>query len=175
MSETPWLAPIINSPSLSRVRRNHGLEHATLHVLAQRHPRQRMAGHSDSGGFWIMAELPLEEVQAAVATALVRLQRGEHNLAVHPNCGTNYVTTGTLTGVSAALAMFGAGRRLRDKLERLPLAIILATLALLIAQPLGLLLQERVTTDGNPGNLAVSGIRLANQGKVKAYRITTTG
>ena len=32
------LDPILNLPILSRIRRNHGLEHATLHVLSRRHP-----------------------------------------------------------------------------------------------------------------------------------------
>ena len=39
--------------------------------------------------------------------------------------------------------MFGAGRRVRDKLDRLPMAVMMATFALILAQPVGLLVQER--------------------------------
>ena len=35
---------ILDIPILSRIRRNHGLEHATLTLLAQRFPYRRMAG-----------------------------------------------------------------------------------------------------------------------------------
>ncbi len=44
---------ILEYAPLSRIRRNHGLEHAALHVLAERHPGKPLAGHSDLNGFWI--------------------------------------------------------------------------------------------------------------------------
>lgn len=103
---------VLESFPISRVRRNHGLEHATLHILAEQHPRTSLAGHSDLGGFWILGEVDIEDIQNAVDQALKRLQNGEEELAVHPNCGTNFVTAGTFAGVAASMAMFGAGRRI---------------------------------------------------------------
>jgi hypothetical protein len=158
---------------VGQIRRNHGLEHATLHVLAQRYPHMAAAGHSDMGGFWIIVNLPAEEVRSAVEEALRRLRNGESHLAVHPNCGTNIVTAGTLAGLAGALAMFGVGRRGKDKLERLPLAISLATLALIAAQPVGMFLQSNVTTSGNPGALEVIEIKSSQRGRVQAHRIIT--
>src|SRR5512134_2196327 len=111
---------VINYPAVSRVRRNHGLEHATLHILSQRLPPRPLAGHSDTRGFWILGDVSTEEVQTAVEEAVRRLQAGEHNLAVHPNCGTNFVTSGVLASLAAFVAMFGAGRSFRSRLERLP-------------------------------------------------------
>jgi hypothetical protein len=160
---------------LSRIRRNHGLEHATLHVLAEGRPRTSFAGHSDLGGFWILGNITTEEMQSAVGDALQRLRNGDSRLAVHPNCGTNFVTSGSFAGVAAALAMFGAGKRLRDKIERLPLAATLATLALILAQPLGLMIQEQITTSGDPQNLEVIEIVPSERGRVKAHRIITQG
>ena len=96
---------LVKIPWFSRVRRNHGLEHATLHVLAKQHPRKNMAGHSDSKGFWLIGDLSTGEVEAAVQEALRRMQAGEENLAVHPNCGTNFATAGTMAGVAGATAM----------------------------------------------------------------------
>ena len=160
-------------PFISRIRRNHGLEHATLHVLSKRYPKQSMAGHSDVGGFWVIGDVSLEDVYEAVEEALSRLRDGEKNLAVHRNCGTNFVTSGIMAGLAAGVAMFGVGRRTRDKLERLPFAMFFATLALIFSQPLGFLIQERVTTSAEPGELQVIEIVASRRGGMKAHRITT--
>jgi hypothetical protein len=166
---------MVNIPWFSRIRRNHGLEHATLHVLAKRFPGNSMAGHSDSKGFWLLGNIPTEEVESAVAEALERMKTGEKNLAVHPNCGTNFATAGTMAGVAGATAMFGVGPRKRDKLDRLALAATLATLALMLAQPAGLFIQKHFTTSGDPGNLEVVEISATQRGRLKAHRIITQG
>lgn len=171
---TPFQS-IINLPVISRVRRNHGLEHATLHILSEHYPGIILAGHSDTGGFWLLGDVPTEAVQEAAKEALKRLNAGEHRLAVHPNCGTNFVISGTLAGLAGAMVMFGAGRRWRDKLERLPLAFSLSTLALILSQPLGLLTQERVTTSGDPGDLTIVDIIPSRRGRVQAHHIITRG
>jgi hypothetical protein len=160
---------------LNRIRRNHGLEHATLHVLAERLSRRSMAGYSDWRGFWILGELSLEDVAEAVQQAQARLLKGEHELAVHPNCGTNFVVSGSMAGLGAVLALFGVGRRRRDWLERLPLAATLATMALILAQPLGFLIQERFTTSPDLGSLQVLEITATRRGPMPAYRILTRG
>lgn len=166
---------VLNAFPVSRIRRNHGLEHATLHILAERNPKISLAGHSDMGGFWVLGDVSTEDVKSAVAEGLQRMKNGEHNLAVHPNCGTNFVTAGTFAGVAASLAMFGAGRRVRDKVERVPLAASLATVALMLAQPLGLLVQEHVTTSGVPDTLEVLDVIPSSRGRITAHRVVTTG
>ncbi len=166
---------LIDVSPLSRIRRNHGLEHATLHVLSRRHPQLPMAGHSDVAGFWIVGDVSTEEMQLAVREALYRLRNGEHRLAIHPNCGTTFATAGLLAGTAAAAAMFGAGGRLRDKLDRLPLAISMATLALFLAQPVGLLLQERFTTSGYPDSLEIVDISSRRRGRMVFHRVLTEG
>jgi hypothetical protein len=158
---------------ISRIQRNHGLEHATLHILAQRYPKVSLAGHSDAGGFWIIGDVPIEDVYESVEEGLARLRDGEKHLAIHRNCGTNFVTSGVLAGLVAGITMLGARGRTRDKLERLPFAMFLATLALIFSQPLGLTLQEKVTTSADPGSLQVIEITVARKGRMKAHRITT--
>ncbi|NMC11893.1 MAG: hypothetical protein GYA34_03320 [Chloroflexi bacterium] len=170
-----FIQSIFEHPLVSRVRRNHGLEHATLHMLAQRFPRTSFAGHSDVGGFWILGDATTEEIQLAVNEALARLQQGERSLAVHHNCGTNLAAASILAGLAGGLAMASAGKRWRDKLERLPLAISLASFALMAAQPIGMLLQRQVTTSGFPGGLQITGIRATKRGGWRAHRITTRG
>jgi hypothetical protein len=166
---------MLNTPLISRVRRNHGLEHATIHMLSQKHPRTSLAGHSDQSGFWLMGDVSTEDVVTAAHEALARMRAGEHNLAVHPNCGTNFVTSGSVAGVAAATAMFGAGPRWRDKLERIPLAMTLATLTLILSQPLGYLLQERVTTSGHPQGLEIVEVTPSQRGRIQAHRVVTRG
>ena len=166
---------LLDSPVLSRIRRNHGLEHATLHILAQRFPGVPLAGHSTASGFRLMGELPTEAIQSAVEEALQRMKAGEAKLAVHPNCGTNVVTAGTLSGLAGAAAMLGVGKRSRDKFERLPLAAMLATLALIAAYPLGLKLQEKVTTSGKPGTLELVEIIKTQRGRLTIHQVLTEG
>lgn len=165
----------LNVGLLSRLRRNHALEHATLHVLSQRDPRRTIAGHSDLGGFWILGEVSTEELKEAVEEALFRLRAGEWHLAVHPNCGTNFVAAGVLAGLGAFLAMIGTEKKWRAQLERLPLAISLATVAVMFAQPVGLSLQREVTTQGNPEQLEVIQIIPTQRGRFKAHRVLTRG
>ncbi len=161
------------SEIIQRVRRNHGLEHATIHLLTRRFPNTFLAGHSDPQGFWLLGEVPSEAVEEAVHEALRRLRNGERKLAVHPGCGTNYLVSGGLAALAGALAMAGAGRRWRDKADRLPLAVMLGTVALMFSQPLGYLLQERVTTDGDPGALEVVEIIPTRRGRLTAHRVLT--
>ncbi len=172
---SPYLQAILDTPVLSRIRRNHGLEHATLHILARRFPRRPMGGHSNPNGFWLIGDLPTEAVEQAVHEALQRMRNGEHNLAVHPGCGTNYATAGLLAGLAGLIGMWGVGPRKRDKLERLPLLATLATAALMFAQPLGLRLQQYVTTSGEPGGLEIVGVHPVNRGRVKAHQVITRG
>jgi hypothetical protein len=172
-SETRLVKGYRDVPVISRVRRNHGLEHATLHILSQRYPKRSLAGHSDTRGFWVIGDVSIEDVYEAVEEALSRLQNGEKHLAVHSNCGTNFVTSGVLAGLAAVIAMFGVGSRTRDKLERLPVAMFMATLALIFSQPLGFFLQRRVTTSAEPGTLQVVEIVASRKGRMKAHRITT--
>jgi hypothetical protein len=166
---------VLNQRSISRIRRNHGLEHATLTILAQRFPDTPMAGRSNTGGFWLLGEVPTEAVQEAVTEALARLKAGEHHLAVHPHCGTNYVISGSLAGLAGASAMSGVGPRFRDKLDRIPLAASLATLALIVSQPLAIMVQAHLTTSGEPGDLEVVEITAIRRGGLMAHHVITQG
>jgi hypothetical protein len=166
---------ILELPLIKRIRRNHGLEHATLHMLTKRFPNTSMGGYSNPSGFWIAGDVPLEAVRDSVDEALARLKAGESKLAVHPNCGTNFITTGTLAGLAGAASLFGAGKRWQDKLGRLPLAASMATLVLILTQPLGLALQEQITTSGDLGPMEVIEIIKSRRGSMTLYRITTRG
>lgn len=168
-----FLDQILNYGPLARVRRNHALEHATLQVLAHKNANRRMGGYSDSSGFWIVGNVDIEELQQAVEEARMRLRAGEYQLAVHPYCGTNFVTTGVIAGSFAFVGMLGTGKRLGDRLERWPLIISLVTLAMIVAQPLGPMMQARFTVEPRIGDLKVTGIMRYMRRNVPMQRVST--
>ncbi len=145
---------VLDAPLVSETRRNHALEHATIHILSGRFPGRAMAGHSNPTGFFLIGDLPTEDVRSAASEALTRLQNGESRLAIHAGCGTNYVVIGALTGLFAIIGMIGT-KRTRERFERFPLLILLSILAFMTGQPLGLALQKRVTTQADPGGLTI--------------------
>ena len=148
-----WIRPVLVLPVVRKTRRNHGLEHATIHILSSRVKGLSMAGRSDAGGFVLLGEAPTTVIEAAARDALRRMKNGEHGLAVHPNCGTNLLTTAFMT-TSAALVGF-AGKSRRDAWERLPLVMFAVMMAILISAPIGGSLQKYITTDGDPGDLEI--------------------
>lgn len=145
---------LLDAPLVSETRRNHALEHATIHILSARFPGRAMAGHSNPTGFFLIGDLPTEQVRDAVGEALTRLQQGESHLAIHPGCGTNYAVTGALGALFASIGMIGT-KSARQRWERFPLLMALSMLAFIIAPPLGSALQKRVTTQPDPGGLTI--------------------
>ena len=162
---------ILDLPLVARTRRNHGLEHATVHVLSERHPGIGIAGRSTPNCFYIYGNLTADQVQSAAAEALARLRAGESHLTIHPGCGTNLVVSGTLAGAAAFTAV-NTGRK-RDRWENLPAAMLAATIALLIAQPLGPLLQERITTSAEMSAMQISGVWRTNTSGLPVHRVDT--
>jgi hypothetical protein len=123
------------------VRENHALEHATIVLLSKRFPDARLSGVSFASGFFVFGEVPTEAVQPAAEQALARLRGGEPEMAIHERCGTNLAVAGMLTGLSAMTVA-----RLRKPYNTFNNVILASTAALVLARPLGLLVQRYVTT-----------------------------
>lgn len=146
---------------IARMRRNHALEHATLTLLQQKGVRGALGGVSGPNGFWLFGNIDPSALQDAVEEALRRLRMGERRLALNPNCGTTYAVPGMLAGLAAWTVMALPGKEdVKSKLERLPLLMLLITLILIFSRPLAGLVQEKVMTDPNPGDLRVSSIMI---------------
>ncbi len=145
-----------NVPLVAATRRNHGIEHATVYMLSRRQPDRRLVARSNHRGFLVLGDTTDSELTDAVNEALRRLNAGDTNLVIHPNCGTNFVTSGVLAGVAAWMAS-RLGDQQRPWWEQFPLVTVAATLALFAAQPLGRALQAHITTSAQ-----VAGIRLAS-------------
>lgn len=161
---------ILDSPFVKKVRRNHALEHATIHVLSQRHKTLQLVGRSTGSGFYIYGQVDTEMLAESASEALVRLQNGEADLAVHPRCGTNLATAGVLAGLSAFTVMSG---RERSRMEKLPQVVLAATAAILLAQPLGAYLQQKVTTSPDLQGVRITGISRQERGNMIVHHVKT--
>lgn len=124
-----------------RTRQNHALEHATITILSQRIPELNVAAHSNPNGFVVFGDVDLGELRRAADEALHRLQAGEKELAIHPNCGTNLsvgislVTLGTLLGMAAS-----------ERRTRLATAAVSSLAGWAAARPVGEYVQRHFTT-----------------------------
>jgi hypothetical protein len=148
--------PVLEFPLVKRTRRNHGLEHATVHILSKRIKNVPMMGRSSDRGFVLFADVPQPDVESAVREALRRMKNGEHSLAVHPGCGTSRLTSGFLTSMVAIVGLTGA--TWRTAFNRLPFLMVMMMLTALFAEPLGLSLQRYFTTEGDPGDMEIVSI-----------------
>lgn len=185
---------------ISRTRRNHALEHATINILSRQIKGLSAQGNSTPQGFHlnIYGSITDEQVATAVSEAHRRLGEGERGLALHPNCGTVLLTTATFATL-AALIPFSIERR-RQKHDHLtlstfvngfPAAILSVLVALIISRPVGMTFQERYTVEADIGQLEVVQVgrikpsfttRLfqfllgqARNEQVNAFRVDTAG
>ncbi|MEM7031835.1 MAG: DUF6391 domain-containing protein [Chloroflexota bacterium] len=160
--------PIVN------IRRNHGLEHATIHILSEKYPNLSMVGRSDLSGFTLYGDVDTEDVHEASQEALQRMQAGEESLAVHPRCGTIIAVTGIMTGLAAFLSMAVMGRlNSRLRVAALPEVLLAATIAALFAHPVGLFVQENYTVTGKPGTLTIREITCSTKQAMTIHRVAT--
>jgi hypothetical protein len=170
-------AKLIDLPMLSRVRRNHALEHATLHVLSERHPHLKLMGRASLWGFYIYGSLSAGEVLAAAQEGLLRLKSGQRNMALHPQCGSNFVVAGGFAGLGAFLVLDGSRiRRETNFLRRLaylPLVCAVATLGIILAGFVAPLFQSLVTTKADVGDLCVLGVVQENKTGIPVYFVRT--
>jgi hypothetical protein len=174
MKNFSWLEPLTSwLPSAAgRTRRNHGLEHATVTVISEKHKGIRLSGRATAHGFYIYGQVKTEDLTEAVREALQRLKNGEARLAVHPNCGTSFVAKG-LASAFAAYWGFGRANTLQSMRRRLPQVILLSTLGVIAGQPLGRFLQEKVTTSADMRNLQVVDIQRTERGRFVKHFVST--
>ena len=144
---------ILDLPLILETRRNHALEHATLHILA-RERRGSMAGHSNPTGFFLFGDFSTQDVWVAVTEALERLREGESGLAIHEGCGTNMATSALFGATLSWFVMRRAGSTLM-RILLIPLAVVFGVIGFLIARPLGPKLQQYVTTEADMGHVQI--------------------
>ena len=161
----------MSTPSVSlltRIRQNHALEHATIHILARRYPHPRIVARSDWNGFTAYGRLETVVVASAASEALARLQAGERSLAVHPRCGTNLVVGGLVAGAASSLTLIG---KERSPLKRLGNFVAAATVGIFLANPLGPIVQQYVTTSYDLRSVYIKEIVREQRGKLIVHRV----
>jgi hypothetical protein len=160
---------ILDLPLILETRRNHALEHATIHLLSRKHAGKRMAGHSNPTGFFLLGDLSTQQIWESATEAHARLNAGESGLAIHPGCGTNLATSALLAGTFAWVPLRGTKSTLW-RLMLVPLALLFAIVGYQLSRPLGPWLQEHVTTEADLGSLQIVDIVPVRKG---VHRVIT--
>jgi hypothetical protein len=159
---------LLDLPLILETRRNHALEHATLHILARKY-HIPMAGHSNPTGFFLLGDIQLEDIADAATEAMSRLKAGESGLAVHEGCGTNLVVSALLPATFAWAPLRGA-RSTFWRVWLMPLAIVFGVFGYFLSKPLGPWLQANITTEADLGNMQITDILFVRKG---VHRIIT--
>ncbi|MEY2857792.1 MAG: hypothetical protein RLZZ74_2104 [Cyanobacteriota bacterium] len=139
------------------IRQIHALEHATVWMLSDGVNAKRtklstsylsadnetIGGLSTDQGFYLYGEINPLQLRKAVNLALIRLQAGEWNLALHPRCGTNSSVAAVLTAGMAITAHFALPRSPLHQIMGMGLATMTANY---LAPELGIYVQKYITT-----------------------------
>jgi len=150
------------------VKQNHALEHATIVLLSRKFPDVRLAGISFAAGFFVFGDVPAEAMLPAAQEALTLLRTTTPELAIHERCGTNLAVSGMLTGLSAM-----AVARMRRPYNSLNNVILASTAALILARPLGLIVQRYVTTQTPNASMTIEKVSPMNLLGVPAHFVST--
>lgn len=156
---------------IERIRRNHALEHATLHMLATKIENLRGGGYAAPSGYYVVGDFDIEQIAWAANEAIRRMNEGQKHLAVHPGCGTNLATTGVMAGV---LSFIGGNliRKARWQ-DRLTFSMLGALIGGFAAYPLGPWMQANVTTSANMTGMRVKAIKQAEFMGMPAHFVET--
>ena len=160
---------ILDLPPYLATRRNHALEHATIHMLSRKYADKNLAGHSNPTGFFLFGDITTDDIRSAIDEAMTRLRAGEKELAIHPGCGTNFATSMVLPMTFASVP-FQRGRSTSGRFLLIPAALLFAAFGYILSKPLGPWLQRNVTTEADLGNLQVREIIPVRKG---VHRVIT--
>ena len=138
------------------IRQVHALEHATVWMLSDTVNKktklsnsylstdnETIGGLSTEKGFYIYGEIDPLLLRRAVNLALLRLQQGDYNLALHPRCGTNSSVAAMLTTSMAMMAHFSLPKEPLHQIMGMGLAALTANY---LAADLGMYVQKYITT-----------------------------
>lgn len=157
---------------LSHIRKNHALEHATIHLLNEAKPNVSFSGYSFVHGFWIFGKAELQDVQKAAEMAYARMKNGEKKLAVHPGCGTNIAVIGLCTAAAAMITTLGNSDD-DSRLERFSSMTTAGMIGALAGRPLGPKIQKNITTDANMKDLSIVSISCSSLRGIPTFFVET--
>ncbi|MXY46627.1 MAG: hypothetical protein F4Y44_06485 [Chloroflexi bacterium] len=157
--------------TLTQVRRNHALEHATVSLMIEEGVRGPLGGYSLPWGFFIVGNLSTEQLERIVDTARRSLNAGNSEMAISPHCGTNIALATLFSGILSRLAL---GKSNRLSWKRLPLVLGAVVVGALLSRPIGNAVQRHFTTLPDIGALEVVSVRKAWPGdQPRLHRVFT--
>ncbi len=135
------------------LRKNHALEHATINVLEEKFGKGFFySGMAQEEGYFIRGRANPWDVEEAAREGLIRLQRGEKELAVHSRCGTTILVFNIISSIVFLTILFGFGA---FTLIHVILAILLANL---VGPYLGIFFQKWLTTSSRVEDMIIRGV-----------------
>ena len=156
-------------PLIDAIRKNHGLEHATVSLLLERGSPAPIGGYSVPGGFIVWAKATPDVVTDAARDALLLLEEGHADLAVSSHCGTNAVVSILLGGMAAYIA--GRGRGIAPVVRGAILGLLVAKT---LGPPIGKLVQRTLTVSSEPAGMSIRSIRVLKQSPISVVWISTS-
>jgi len=151
-----------------RIRQNHALEHATMHILTRSVPSLRLVGRSDWTGFTLYGEVGTQQVLCAVTEGLARLKEGQSWLAVHPRCGTNLAVTAFLMSSGAALTALAP---IRPRMAKAMAIVATMIGARQLSSTFSQAVQRSVTTIPDVEDAHIRLVRRENHGSLTTHRV----
>ncbi len=158
--------------AVAHIRKNHAMEHATIHLLTEAKPGISVSGYSLIKGYWLLGHVELEDVQRSAEKALARLNNGEKKLAIHPNCGTNLAVIGLCTAAAAMITTMDT----KDDdsfINRFSAYTTAGLIGALAGKPLGPKVQKQITTDADVSSISIVGISCSSFRGMPAFFIRT--
>lgn len=156
--------------ALQRIRRNHAIEHATMHMLSRAGVATRLAARSDWRGMTFYGDVDSATLRRAITDGFVALETGHRGLAVHPRCGSMVSVPFLLGLVTVWLAQ--SGQRRGASLSRALLTLAGIASATLLARPLGESVQAHVLTSADTADARLVTIRPFRRGPLTSHRVT---
>jgi hypothetical protein len=121
-----------------------------------------VSARSSSDGFIVFGDVDLGELRRASEDALRRLQAGEAELAIHPNCGTNLAVGVSLVTLGTLLALMSSQVR-----TRVATAAASSLAGWVAARPVGEYVQRHFTTLPD-----LQGVRVTEIARRKFFGLT---
>jgi len=127
-----------------QTRRNHALEHGTIHFLRKHYGRRyKLTGRSEERGFRVAGAKTAADIQRAFRELLQHLRAGDHAVVVARGCGSNMVTAQASGVVLMALLSLGIVLFSPSLLMVAAAVLAILAIAMLVRYPLGMWLQRR--------------------------------
>ncbi|AZR72963.1 hypothetical protein BBF96_05875 [Anoxybacter fermentans] len=135
-----------------RLRKNHGLEHATVNVLEEYLGLQNLAGYATNDGFYILNSPDPHLVEKAARVGLERLKRGEKDLVIHRRCGTSMVVANLTSAIIFLFLLFKTG------MFNIFYVLIAISIANVISPFLSVWVQKVATTSSEVEGMIILGV-----------------